>query len=85
VSLRGARGYLLKGALKAEILRAIRAVATGEAIFGPVIAKRLINYFAAPRPSAPVDAFPELTEREKRFSPSSRSTKPTPKSPGAST
>jgi DNA-binding NarL/FixJ family response regulator len=31
----GARGYLLKGALKAEILRAIRAVATGEAIFGP--------------------------------------------------
>jgi DNA-binding NarL/FixJ family response regulator len=54
----GARGYLLKGALQAEIVRAIRAVATGEAIFGPVIAKRLINYFAAPRPSAPVDAFP---------------------------
>jgi DNA-binding NarL/FixJ family response regulator len=63
----GARGYLLKGALKAEILRAIRAVATGEAIFGPVIAKRLINYFAAPRPSVPVDAFPELTEREKEI------------------
>jgi DNA-binding NarL/FixJ family response regulator len=31
----GARGYLLKGALRAEILRAIRAVATGEAIFAP--------------------------------------------------
>lgn len=63
----GARGYLLKGALKAEILRAIRAVASGEAIFGPVIAKRLINYFAAPRSSAPADAFPELTEREKEI------------------
>ena len=71
----GVRGYLLKGALKAEILRAIRAVATCEAIFGPVIAKRLINYFAAPR-AAPVDAFPQLTERGK-ISPSSRSAKPT--------
>ena len=63
----GARGFLLKGALKAEILRAISAVATGEAIFGPIIAKRLINYFAAPRPSAPLDAFPELTDREKEI------------------
>ena len=63
----GARGYLLKGALKAEILRAIRAVSSGEAIFGPVIAKRLINYFATPRPSAPADAFPQLTEREKEI------------------
>jgi DNA-binding NarL/FixJ family response regulator len=60
----GARGYLLKGALKAEILRSIRAVASGEAIFGPSIAKRLIQYFATPRPSAPPDAFPELTDRE---------------------
>jgi DNA-binding NarL/FixJ family response regulator len=59
----GARGYLLKGALKAEILRAIRAVTSGEAIFGPAIAKRLMNYFANPRLSAP-DVFPELTERE---------------------
>src|SRR5690349_11838216 len=31
----GARGYLLKGAPKAEIVRAIRAVSQGEAIFGP--------------------------------------------------
>ncbi len=30
----GARGYLLKGADQAEIVRAIHAVATGEAIFG---------------------------------------------------
>ena len=64
----GARGYLLKGAPKAEILRAIRAVVSGEAIFGPTIAKRLIGYFAAPRPtSAPPEAFPELTEREREI------------------
>jgi len=60
----GARGYLLKGALKAEILRSIRAVVSGEAIFGPAIARRLMQYFAAPPPSAPPDAFPELTGRE---------------------
>jgi DNA-binding NarL/FixJ family response regulator len=60
----GARGYLLKGALKAEILRSIRAVSSGEAIFGPAIAKRLMQYFAVPRSSAPPETFPELTERE---------------------
>jgi DNA-binding NarL/FixJ family response regulator len=63
----GARGYLLKGALKAEILRSIRAVSSGEAIFGPAIAKRLMQYFAAPRPSTPPDTFPELTDREREI------------------
>jgi DNA-binding NarL/FixJ family response regulator len=63
----GARGYLLKGALKAEILRAIRAVVSGEAIFGPAIARRLMQYFAAPRPETPPEAFPELTEREREI------------------
>lgn len=60
----GARGYLLKGALKAEILRAVRAVASGEAIFGAPIATRLITYFAVPRPDLAAHAFPELTARE---------------------
>ena len=61
----GARGYVLKGADGAETLRAIRAVARGEAIFGPSIARRLTQYFAASRqePGA-MQAFPELTERE---------------------
>lgn len=39
----GARGYLPKGANQAEMLAAIRAVANGEAIFGPSIAQRLNN------------------------------------------
>src|SRR5207249_8676916 len=43
----GARGYLLKGAMKAELLRAVRAVASGEAIFSPAIARRLMGFFAA--------------------------------------
>lgn len=63
----GARGYLLKGADKAETLAAIRAVAHGEAVFGPGIAQRLQRYVAqeAPPAPAPRDAFPELTERER--------------------
>ena len=63
----GARGYLLKGALKAEILRAIRSVNSGEAIFGPAIAKRLMQFFAAPLSPAPPRVFPELTEREREI------------------
>jgi DNA-binding NarL/FixJ family response regulator len=33
----GARGYPLKGATKEEILRAVTAVADGQAIFGPAV------------------------------------------------
>ncbi|HZR39094.1 MAG TPA: response regulator transcription factor [Ktedonobacteraceae bacterium] len=61
----GARGYILKDADEDEILRAIRAVASGEAIFSPTIAQRLIDFFAAPFPSIPAQIFPELTERER--------------------
>ena len=63
----GARGYLLKGALKAEILRAIRAVSSGEVIFGAAIAQRMMRYFAGLRPAASANVFPELTEREREI------------------
>lgn len=61
----GARGYLLKGANHAEMQRAIHAVGSGEAIFSPAVAARLIDYFANIRPAAPPLVFPELTERER--------------------
>ena len=61
----GARGYLLKGADADEIMRAIRAVAHGEAIFSPSVAQRLMGFFSAPRASASAVPFPELTERER--------------------
>ena len=66
----GARGYLLKGADKDEMLLAIRAVARGEAIFGPGIARRLIRYFASPAQAparTPQAVFPELTDREREI------------------
>ena len=63
----GARGYILKDATKDEILRAIRAVGNGEAIFSPAIASRVLAYFAAPASSVPKGVFPELTDREREI------------------
>jgi DNA-binding NarL/FixJ family response regulator len=58
----GARGYLVKGASQAEIVRAIEAVAAGQAIFGPRVARRILDQAAKPAVDPP---FPNLTERER--------------------
>ncbi len=60
----GARGYVLKGADQTEILHVIEAVNRGEALFGPAIATRLMNFFAVPPSTGPRQIFPELTDRE---------------------
>lgn len=62
----GARGYVLKGADQEEMLRVLRAVARGEALFGPAIAARLASFFQTTTPAA-ATAFPELTEREREL------------------
>lgn len=60
----GAHGYLLKGADQDEIARAVRAIAAGEAIFGPDIAVRVLQQLTS-RPAGPTaTAFPDLTARE---------------------
>jgi DNA-binding NarL/FixJ family response regulator len=58
----GARGYVLKGAKQEEMLRVIRAVAQGEALFGAPIAARFMNFFSTPRSP---EVFPNLTGRER--------------------
>ena len=63
----GARGYILKDAEKENILRAIQAVANGEAIFSPTIATRLIDFFATQASTLPKEIFPSLTEREREI------------------
>ena len=63
----GARGYVLKDASKDDMLRAIRAVGRGEAIFSPAIATRVIDAFTRTPPAAPRAAFPMLTEREREL------------------
>jgi DNA-binding NarL/FixJ family response regulator len=60
----GARGYLLKGADRDDVVRAIQAAGRGEAIFSPPIARLIIEYFSADRRTLP-RPFPELTERER--------------------
>ena len=60
----GARGYVLKGAPPSEILKVLRAVAAGEAHFGPEIARRLMSFFSEPSPASDQDIFPELSARE---------------------
>ncbi len=62
----GARGYLLKGADRDEILGAIRTVNTGGAIFSAAIAQRLMHYFSTLEPTVP-RAFPDLTDREREI------------------
>jgi DNA-binding NarL/FixJ family response regulator len=59
----GARGYILKDADEADMVRAIRAVAAGESLFSPAVASRVLAFFASTRPVAP-QIFPSLTERE---------------------
>ena len=59
----GAKGYLLKGATKDEIVRAVTAVDAGEVIFGQSVARHVLSKLTAPDPA--VQAFPELTRRER--------------------
>jgi len=64
----GARGYLLKGANQAEIVRAVTGVARGDVVFGPALARRIAEFFSAPGvpgASGAVGVFPELTARER--------------------
>lgn len=64
----GARGYILKGADKTEVINAIRAVARGEALFGPAIAGRLTSFFQNINNDVDnqrVTPFPDLTDRER--------------------
>ncbi|MCF6743595.1 response regulator transcription factor [Blastococcus sp. KM273128] len=60
----GARGYLLKGADQEEVVRAVTTVASGGAVFGAALARRIADFFAG-GPSGPETAFPQLTARER--------------------
>jgi DNA-binding NarL/FixJ family response regulator len=63
----GARGYLLKGVRHEDMVRAIRAAGSGDAIFSPGIAVKLVDYFAALKPGHSPQVFPELSSREREI------------------
>lgn len=61
----GASGFLVKHTEPAELVRAVRVVAAGDALLSPSATRRLVAEFAAhaKTPTAPV--LPELTARER--------------------
>ena len=68
----GARGYVLKDADRGALLRAVRAVASGDALLGQAVAQRVLQHFAvSPTPASlpsrvpgAAEALAELTARE---------------------
>lgn len=61
----GARGYLVKGAGGAEIVRTVLAVASGDAVYGSAVAQRIVACLAGDETRQPTrQAFPDLTPRE---------------------
>jgi prevent-host-death family protein len=63
----GASGFLLKDALTADLIAAVRTVAAGEAVTAPSITRRLIHHFVQRPPARPrqADRLGVLTERER--------------------
>lgn len=63
----GARGYVVKGADTADVLRALESVARGDAVFGPAIAARVLSYLTRPLAARDPVLFPELSGREREM------------------
>jgi DNA-binding NarL/FixJ family response regulator len=59
----GARGYLLKGADRGQIVRAVLSVVAGDAVYGAAVARRIADGLTGTAAGPPV--FPELTVRER--------------------
>jgi DNA-binding NarL/FixJ family response regulator len=61
----GASGFMLKDAPPAELVNAVRVVASGDALLAPTVTRRLITSFIAKTPRTPDSgALGQLTERE---------------------
>ena len=61
----GARGYLLKGADREEIIRAVLTVARGDAVYGAAVARRIVDFYTGAASDYRMQTFPQLTERER--------------------
>jgi DNA-binding NarL/FixJ family response regulator len=64
----GARGYLLKESAEADLLTAVRAVASGKAFFSPVVSRILADdYVRQIRQQGLEDPYDLLTSREREL------------------
>jgi DNA-binding NarL/FixJ family response regulator len=65
----GASGFLVKDTEPVELLRAVRAVAAGDALLSPSVTRRVIGEFAGGiargKPAAPPPRLDQLTDRER--------------------
>jgi len=61
----GALGYLVKGADRAEIVRAVQSVAAGEAVYGASVARRIVGFYTGVQERYTAQVFPQLTARER--------------------
>jgi len=61
----GAMGYLLKGADGPELVRAVLAVAQGDAVYGAAVARRIVAFYSGVHQRYAAQAFPDLTPRER--------------------
>jgi DNA-binding NarL/FixJ family response regulator len=63
----GANGFILKDSAPEELVRAIRAVAAGDALLSPSVTRRVVSMFARQVPAGPVDGLDQLTGREREL------------------
>ncbi|WP_456823619.1 response regulator [Cellulomonas sp. P5_E12] len=61
----GARGYVVKGAGRAELIQSVQTVAAGGAVFSTTVADRLVDYFAGLAAQPGREVFPRLSDRER--------------------
>jgi DNA-binding NarL/FixJ family response regulator len=61
----GAQGYLLKGTNGVEVVRAVLAVAGGDAVYGAAVARRIVGFYSGAQDRYAAHAFPDLTARER--------------------
>jgi DNA-binding NarL/FixJ family response regulator len=63
----GARGYLLKGADRDEIVRTVLEVAAGGSVFGGGVGQRITTFFTSTQQQYSATVFPDLTAREREI------------------
>ena len=63
----GAGGYLLKGADRDEIVRAVLTVAAGDAVYTADVARRIVGFFTSAHQTYAAQIFPQLTAREREI------------------
>ncbi|MGV9666371.1 response regulator transcription factor [Nocardia niigatensis] len=61
----GATGFLVKHTEPADLVKAVRVVAGGDALLSPSVTRRLVAEFASHAKPAPAAEFSELTDRER--------------------